>query len=50
MVVFIPNPGKPLTQGKSLRPISLISFILKILEKLLAGISGEVFWLKNHLI
>jgi hypothetical protein len=34
-VVFIPKPGKPLTQAKSLRPISLKSFILKILEKLL---------------
>jgi len=33
-VVFIPKPGKPLTQVKSLRPISLMSFILKILEKL----------------
>jgi hypothetical protein len=28
-VVFIPKPGKPLTQAKSLRPISLMSFILK---------------------
>jgi len=34
-VVFIPKPGKPLTQAKSLCPISLMSFILKILEKLL---------------
>ena len=34
-VVFIPKPGKPLTQAKSLRPISLMSFILKTLEKLL---------------
>jgi len=34
-VVFIPKPGKPLTQAKSLRPISLMSFILKILEKLI---------------
>jgi len=34
-VVFIPKPGKPLTQAKSLRPISLMTFILKILEKLL---------------
>jgi hypothetical protein len=34
-VVFIPKPGKPLTQAKSMRPISLMSFILKILEKLL---------------
>ena len=34
-VVFIPKPGKPLTQVKSLRPISLMSFILKTLEKLL---------------
>jgi hypothetical protein len=32
-VVFIPKPGKSLTQTKSLRPISLTSFILKILEK-----------------
>jgi hypothetical protein len=34
-VVFIPKPGKPVTQAKSLQPISLMSFILKILEKLL---------------
>ena len=26
-VVFIPKPGKPLSQAKSLRPISLMSFI-----------------------
>ena len=34
-VVFIPKPGKPLSQAKSLRPISLMSNILKTLEKLL---------------
>jgi hypothetical protein len=34
-VVFNPKPGKPLSQAKSLTPISLMSFILKILEKLL---------------
>ena len=34
-VVFIPKPGKSLTQAKSLRPISLMSFILKIVEKLI---------------
>jgi hypothetical protein len=34
-VVFIPKPGKPATQAKSLPPISLTSFIIKILEKLL---------------
>jgi hypothetical protein len=34
-VVFIPKPGKSLTQVKSLCPISLMSFILKILEKLI---------------
>ena len=34
-VVFIPKPGKPLSQVQSLRPISLMSFILKTLEKLL---------------
>jgi hypothetical protein len=34
-VIFIPKPGKPLSQAKSLRPISLMSFILKTLEKLL---------------
>jgi hypothetical protein len=32
---FIPKPGKPLSQAKFLRPISLMSFILKTLEKLL---------------
>jgi hypothetical protein len=34
-VIFIPKPGKSLTQAKSLRPISLKSFILKILEKII---------------
>jgi hypothetical protein len=34
-VVFIPKPGKLLFQVKSLRPISLMSFVLKTLEKLL---------------
>ena len=34
-VVFIPKPGKLLTQAKSLCPISLTSFVLKILEKLI---------------
>jgi hypothetical protein len=34
-VVYIPKPGKPLPQAKSLRPITLMSFILKTLEKLL---------------
>ena len=34
-MVFILKPGKPLSQAKSLRPISLMSFILKVLEKLL---------------
>ena len=47
-VVFIPKAGKPLTQAKSLRPISLTSFILKHLRNFLINISGEVYWLKNH--
>jgi hypothetical protein len=34
-VVFIPKPRKSLSQAKSLQPISLMSFILKTLEKLL---------------
>ena len=34
-MVFIPMPGKPLTQAKSLQPISLMSFMLKTLEELL---------------
>jgi hypothetical protein len=34
-VVFIPKPGKLMSQAKSLRPMSLMSVILKILEKLL---------------
>jgi hypothetical protein len=34
-VAFIPKPGQPLSQGKSLRPISVMSFIFKALEKLL---------------
>jgi len=34
-MVFIPKPGKSLYHAKSLQPISLMSFILKTLEKLL---------------
>jgi nitrite reductase/ring-hydroxylating ferredoxin subunit len=34
-VAFIPKPGKSLSQAKSLRPISVVSFILKTPEKLL---------------
>jgi hypothetical protein len=34
-VVFVLKPRKPLSQANSLRPISLTSFILKTLEKLL---------------
>ena len=34
-VAIIPKPGKPLSQAKSLRPISVMSYILKTLEKLL---------------
>jgi hypothetical protein len=34
-VVFIPKSGKSLTQAKSLRPISLMSFVLKTLEKII---------------
>jgi hypothetical protein len=40
-VVFIPKPGKSLTQAKSLRPISLMSFILKILEKIIDRHQGR---------
>ena len=47
-VVFIPKPGKSLTQAKSLRPISLMSLYSKYLRNLLIDISGEVSWLKNH--
>jgi hypothetical protein len=50
-VVFIPKPGKSISQVKSLWPICLMSVILKTLEKLLdrhiRG-GGGVFWLKNH--
>jgi hypothetical protein len=34
-VVFIPKPGKIMTQAKSLRSINLMSVIIKTLEKLL---------------
>jgi hypothetical protein len=33
-VIYIPKPGKLMSQAKSLWPISLMSFILKTLEKL----------------
>jgi hypothetical protein len=46
-VVFIPKPGKSLSQTKSLRPISLMSFILKTLDKLLGRhIRGGVLVVK----
>jgi hypothetical protein len=42
-VVFIPKTGKLLYQANSLRPSSLMSFILKILEKLIdRHIRGDV--------
>lgn len=34
-VIFIPKPGKDPAEPKSYRPISLLSFLLKTLEKLL---------------
>jgi hypothetical protein len=34
-VVFVPKPGKLLSQAKSLRPINLMPFVLKTLEKLI---------------
>jgi hypothetical protein len=34
-MVFIPKPGKTPTQAKSFHPNSLMSFILKILEKII---------------
>jgi hypothetical protein len=34
-VVFVPKPGKTLNQAKFLRPISLMSFVLKTLEKVI---------------
>jgi hypothetical protein len=49
-VVFIPKPGKPVTQAKSLPPISLMSFILKIIEKLLDRHIRGGAWSKNHFI
>ena len=46
-MVLIPKPGKPLTQSQSLRPFSLMFFIVKSQEKLLDRQSGEEFWLKK---
>jgi hypothetical protein len=47
-VVFILKSEKPLSQSKSLRPISLMSFILKTLDKLLdRHISGGALVEKN---
>jgi hypothetical protein len=48
-VVFIPKPETPMSQAKSQSPNSLMSFILKTLEKLLDKTSGMVSWLKNHI-
>jgi hypothetical protein len=49
-VVFIPKPGKSMSQAKSLRSISLMSVILKTLQKLLYRHIRVVSWLKNHYI
>ena len=47
-VVFIPKPGKLLSQAKSLRPISLMSFVLKTLEKILDRHIRDGVLVKNH--
>jgi hypothetical protein len=49
-LVFIPKPGKLLSQAKSLRPISLMSFILKTLEKLLDRHIRDGVLVSNHFI
>ena len=47
-MVFIPKPGKLLSQAKSLRPISLMSFVLKTLEKILDRHIRDGVLVKNH--
>jgi hypothetical protein len=52
-VVYIPKSGKTLSQTKSLRPISLMSVILKTLEKLIdrhirGGVADEKPLLQNQ--
>ena len=49
-VVFIPKPGKRLSQAKSLRPISLTSSIIKILEELLNRHTTDGVLVQNHFI
>ena len=49
-VVFITKPGKHMSQAKSLSPVSLTSFVLKIFEKLLDRHIRGVFWYQNHFI
>jgi hypothetical protein len=39
-----------MSQAKSLRPITLMSIVLKNLSKYCIYMSGEVSWLKNHYI
>jgi hypothetical protein len=48
-VMFIPKRGKYLSQAKSLRPISLMSLVLKTLEKLLARHARDGVLVENPL-
>lgn len=48
-MVFIPKPKKNQTQTKSLRPISLMSFMLKTMEKVIDRHIKED-WLKEQYI
>jgi hypothetical protein len=48
-VVFIPKPGKLMFQAKSLRPVSLMTVILKTLEKLLDRHIGGGVLVENPL-
>src|SRR6266849_4856901 len=47
-VVFLPKPGRDSYQrANAWRPISLTSFLLKTLERLIIGISGLLNYLEN---
>ena len=47
--IFIPKPGKPTyAEPRSFRPISLMQFMMKIMEKLLLWIHEENYGLEHH--
>jgi len=50
-VVFIPKPGRnSYRESKDFRPISLTSFLLKTMERLVDRFLRDAFWLPSYFI